>query len=78
MLLEYKDIELYHFYRALEIISQEPDFIQEQLCKNSRKLVSRNADVLYYDCTNFYFDVNVNMKMHKSDKIKMYNYSKLT
>ena len=33
-LLEYKDIEPHHFYRALEIISQEPDFIQEQLYKN--------------------------------------------
>ena len=35
-LLEYKDIELHHFYRTLEIISKDSDFIQEQLYKNSQ------------------------------------------
>lgn len=69
-LLEYKDIELHHFYRALEIISQEFDFIQEQLYKNSQKLVSRNTDVLYYDCTNFYFEIE------EDDEFRKYGVSK--
>ena len=31
-----------------------------------------------YKIILFVIDVNVNIKMYKSDKIKMYNYSKLT
>lgn len=69
-LLEYKDIELQHFYRALEIISKESDFIQEQLYKNSQKIISRNTDVLYYDCTNFYFEIE------EDDDFRKYGVSK--
>ena len=69
-LLEYKDIDLHHFYKALEIISQESDFIQEQLYKNFQKLVSRNTDVLYYDCTNFYFEIE------EDDEFRKYGVSK--
>ncbi|HFI0696175.1 TPA: transposase, partial [Streptococcus suis] len=56
-LLEPKTLELQHLYRGLEIIAKETDFIQEQLYKNSATLSSRKTDVLYYDCTNFYFEI---------------------
>lgn len=69
-LLEYKKIELHHFYRALEIISKESDFIQEQLYKNSKKCIPRNTDILYYDCTNFYFEIE------QEDDLRKYGVSK--
>lgn len=56
-LLEAPDFELQHIYRALSVIASESDFIQAELYKNSRKLAKRNDKVLYYDCTNYYFEI---------------------
>ena len=56
-LLEPKEFELQHFYRALEVISQETDFIQEQVYQTSKRTEKRQTDVFYYDCTNFYFEI---------------------
>ncbi len=56
-LLEPPDFELQHIYRALSVIASEGDFIQAELYKNSRKLAKRNDKVLYYDCTNYYFEI---------------------
>ncbi len=56
-LLESPNFELQHIYRALSVIASESDFIQAELYKNSRKLAKRNDKVLYYDCTNYYFEI---------------------
>ena len=56
-LLEPPDFELQHIYRSLEIIAQESDFIQAELYKNSLALSKRNDRILYYDCTNYYFEI---------------------
>lgn len=49
--------ELHQVYRALDLISKDSDFIQSQLYKNSLKLSKRNTGVLYYDCTNYFFEI---------------------
>lgn len=49
--------DLHQVYRALDLISQESDFIQSQLYRNSLKLSARNTGVLYYDCTNYFFEI---------------------
>lgn len=46
----------HHIYRALSVIAAEGDYIQAQLYKNSKKVVPRNTGVLFYDCTNFFFE----------------------
>ena len=56
-LLEPPDFELQHIYRSLEFIAQESDFIQAELYKNSLALSKRNDRILYYDCTNYYFEI---------------------
>lgn len=56
-LLEAPNFELQHIYRALSVIASENDFIQAELYKNSRKLGKRNDKILYYDCTNYYFEI---------------------
>ncbi|WP_440131467.1 IS1634 family transposase, partial [Klebsiella pneumoniae] len=56
-LLEQPDFELQHIYRALEVISKESDFIQSELYKNSLALSKRNDKILYYDCTNYFFEI---------------------
>ena len=55
--IEQPDFDIQHVYRALDVISKETDFIQSELYKNSLKLSKRNTGVLYYDCTNYFFEI---------------------
>jgi len=55
--IEQPNFELQHIYRALEIIEKETDFIQSELYSNSLKICKRNTGVLYYDCTNYFFEI---------------------
>ncbi len=55
-LLEPPGFEYQHVERALSVIASEFDWIQAELYKYSRPVVPRNTGVLYYDCTNFYFE----------------------
>ncbi len=54
--IEQPNFELHDIYRALEVISKETDFIQSELYKNSLKISKRNTNILYYDCTNYFFE----------------------
>lgn len=56
-LLEPQAGDLQHVYRALDVIAEEDDFIQSALYKNSKRISKRNDSVLYYDCTNFFFEM---------------------
>lgn len=55
--LEQPNFELHHIYRALEVIAKETDFIQSEVYKNSLTLSNRNTSILYYDCTNYFFEI---------------------
>lgn len=54
--LENFNIDLHQIYRALSIIAKESDFIMKEVYKNSLLAVKRNTNILYYDCTNFFFE----------------------
>lgn len=56
-LLEPPKYTLQNLYRALSVMAAESDFIQEELYRNSNSLQPRNHTVLYYDCTNYYFEI---------------------
>lgn len=56
-LLEPPKYSLQDVYRALSVIAGESDFIQSELYKNSNFVHSRNQRILYYDCTNYYFEI---------------------
>jgi hypothetical protein len=58
--IEQPNFELQHIYRALEVIAKETDLIQSSLYNNSLKLSKRNTGVLYYDCTNYFFEIGLN------------------
>ena len=68
--IEQPNFELQHIYRALEVISKESDFIQSTLYNNSLKVSKRNTGVLYYDCTNYFFEIE------HEDGLKQYGPSK--
>lgn len=55
--LERPKCELHQVYRALEVVAKENDFFQAELYKNSQNVVNRKKEVLYYDCTNYYFEI---------------------
>ena len=55
--LEKPDFPLHHIYRALEVFAENSDFLQAELYRNSKKLAKRNDKILYYDCTNYYFEI---------------------
>ena len=69
-LLEPPKYSLQDLYRALSILAEESDFIQEELYKNSNFIHPRNSRILYYDCTNYYFEIEA------EDGIKKYGKSK--
>ena len=68
--IEQSNFDYNHILRSLEIISKETDFIQSELYKNSKKYSKRNDKILYYDCTNYYFEIE------QEDGIKQYGISK--
>ena len=55
--IEQPNFELHDIYRALEVIAKETDFIQSELYKNSLRVSKRNTKILYYDCTNYFFEI---------------------
>ena len=68
--IEQANFDYNHIMRSLEVISKETDFIQAELYKNSKKYSKRNDKILYYDCTNYYFEIE------QEDGIKQYGVSK--
>lgn len=68
--LEKPSYELHDIYRALDVLGSECDFIQSEVYKNSHFLGPRNDKVLYYDCSNYYFETE------QEDGSKKYGKSK--
>ena len=56
-LLEPPKYELHDVYRALSVLAKESDYIQEEIYRNSNFIHKRDSSVLYYDCTNYYFEI---------------------
>lgn len=68
--IEQPDFEIQHIYRALEVLSQETDYIQSELYKNSLDICDRDKGILYYDCTNYFFEIE------QEEGLKQYGVSK--
>ena len=54
--IEQPKVDIHQVYRALSLLSKESDGIQAAVYKNSLKLGARHDKVIYYDCTNYYFE----------------------
>ena len=55
--MEKPGYELHDVYRALDVLGNECDLIQSEVYKNSHFIGRRNDKILYYDCTNYYFEI---------------------
>ena len=69
-LLEQPNFEVHQVYKALEVIAKETDFIQSKLYENSLSISKRNDKILYYDCTNYFFEIE------EEEGLKQYGYGK--
>ena len=69
-LLEPPKFELHQIYRALSVIAQESSFIQAELYEASKRLIKRQTGILYYDCTNYFFETE------QQEGLKQYGPSK--
>jgi transposase len=69
-LLEPPKYCLYDVYRALSVIAEESDFIQSELYKNSNFIHPRDKRILYYDCTNYYFEIEEECESKRYGKSK--------
>lgn len=56
--IEQPKFKLHDEYRALSYIAENTDYIQEQLFNNSKKIIERNSKIIYYDCTNYFFEID--------------------
>ena len=70
--IEQPSFELHDIYRALSVLAEENDLIQSELYKNSQKICERRSDILYYDCTNFYFELEEADDLRKYGKAKQH------
>lgn len=62
--------KLHDEYRALSYIAENMNYIQEQLFNNSKNILKRNSKVIYYDCTNYFFEID------EEDDLRKYGISK--
>jgi len=69
-LYEQPSFQLQHIYRSLSVLAEEMDTVQAELYKNSRDIIKRSDGVLYYDCTNYFFETE------EAEGLKQFGYSK--
>lgn len=55
--LEKPSYGLHDVYRALDVLGTECDYIQAEVYQNSHFSGKRNDKILYYDCSNYYFEI---------------------
>lgn len=55
--LQQPTFDLQHVYRSLDVLSQHSDELQAAVYENSQHLIDRNKEVLFYDCTNYFFEI---------------------
>ena len=72
MFIEQPTFNLHDIYRSLSVLAKESDFIQSELYKNSQIILPRRNDILYYDCTNYYFEIEQEDELRKYGKSKQH------
>ncbi|MEG2993376.1 MAG: transposase [Bacilli bacterium] len=63
--IEQPKFNLHDEYRALSYITEKSDYIQEKLFENSKNVIKRNSNIIYYDCTNYFFEIDQDNDLRK-------------
>ena len=51
-----KPVSRRHYYRALIVLADNLEYIQQRLFHYTKDSLKRDTSVIYYDCTNFFFE----------------------
>ena len=57
---DFEGFDLDDIYRSLDYFTQYKEDIESLLWNATKDSYKRNTDNLYYDCTNYYFEINYN------------------
>ena len=68
--LERPQLSLENFYRSLDVVADNFDGIQAAIYRNTLTKIGRNTGVIYYDCTNVFFETE------SDDDFRKYGHSK--
>ncbi|OUZ19553.1 IS1634 family transposase [Enterococcus cecorum] len=68
--LHHTDYELEDVYRALQILYKERYTLESAIYNESTNIYNRDSSILFYDCTNFYFEIE------DADDFRLYGVSK--
>ena len=80
--IEQPRFRLEDVYRSLSVLARESDLIQSQVFRNSLSAVGRDTSVIYYDCSNFFFEIEQADVLQKNSKgdlelgLRQYGHSK--
>ena len=64
------DINLHDIYRALDYFNKLSSSIQIKIVEQTKEQYSRDFSTMYYDCTNYYFEIDI------EDDFRKYGFSK--
>lgn len=65
-----KEVNINHVYRALDLLADQKELIEESLYKKNYSLFNMKIDVIFYDVTTFHFE------SQKQDTLKDFGFSK--
>lgn len=54
----FDELQLHHFYRALDFLNENKDFIELELFEQTRSLFNLELDMVFWDTTTTYFEGN--------------------
>lgn len=60
-----KPVNLHQIYRSLIAIERNLDYIQERLFHYSKDFLKRNTSIIYYDCTNFFYESTTETELRR-------------
>lgn len=60
-----KSVNLHQIYRSLIVVERNMDYIQERLFHYSKDLLKRNTSIIYYDCTNFFYESTTETELRR-------------
>lgn len=60
-----KPVSLHQYYRSLIVISNNLEYIQQRLYHYTKDKLRRDTSIIYYDCTNFFFESTKETELRK-------------
>ena len=60
-----KPVSLHQYYRSLIVVADNLEYIQQRLYHYTRDILKRDTSIIYYDCTNFFFESTRETELRK-------------